>query len=165
MADETKAAGTANGTPAAGTNVPKMRLMGQYLKDLSFESPNTPGVLQGQREKPEMKIDMTTRNRKVDQGWEVELTMKATCDFGNTNGYVVEVTYAAVAAFEEEATDQVRAVMLNVEVPQILFPFVRSLMCDLTAQGSFPPLMMQPIDFRSAFIQRVQQEAAKAKKQ
>lgn len=163
MADETAPAAT-NG--AAATNqVPPMRLLGQYLKDLSFESPNAPDVLTKLREKPEIKIDMNTRNRKIDQGFEVELTMKASCDYGDTNGFVVEVTYGAAVAMADEVTDQVKAVLLNVEVPQLLFPYIRALISDLTAQGSFPPLVMQPLDFRQAFVKRVQEEAAKAQKQ
>lgn len=171
MADEPKANGA--DTPAAApqsqaqSQAPgvQMRLLGQYLKDLSFESPNAPEVLTKLREKPEMKIDMNTRNRKVDQGFEVELTMKAVCSYADIQGYVVEVTYAAVVAVAQEATDQVKAVLLNVEMPQLLFPYIRSLMSDLTAQGSFPPLVMQPLDFRQAFVKRLQQEAAKAQKQ
>ncbi len=142
---------------------PQMRLLGQYLKDASFESPHAPEVLTKLREQPEMKIDMNTRNRKVDRGFEVELTMKASCSVDKTQAYVVEVTYAAVVALAEAATDQVKAVLLNVEVPQLLFPYVRALMSDLTGQGSFQPLMMQPLDFRQTFVKRLQEEAAKAK--
>ena len=164
MADETKTQGANSAAPASAPGV-QMRLLGQYLKDLSFESPGAPDVFTKLREKPELKIDMNTRNRKVDQGFEVELTMKASCNYGDTQGFVVEVTYAAVVAIAEEATEQVKAVLLNVEIPQLLFPYIRALMSDLTAQGSFPPLVMQPLDFRQAFIKRVQEEAAKAKKQ
>ena len=160
--EEASAEGTA--APAAAPGV-QMRLLGQYLKDLSFESPNAPDVLTKLREQPNVKIDMNTRNRKVEQGFEVELTMKASCDYGDTNGFVVEVTYGSAVAIAEEANDQVKAILLNVEVPQLLFPYVRALMSDLTAQGSFPPLVMQPLDFRQAFVKRIQEEAAKAKKQ
>ena len=132
MADEN----TPTETPAAGdqpaAQVPgvQMRLLGQYLKDLSFEAPNAPEVLTKLRDKPEIKIDMNTRNRKVEQGFEVELTMKASCSYGGTQGFVVETTYAAVVAMSDEATDQVKAVLLNVEVPQLLFPYIRALMSD-----------------------------------
>lgn len=166
MADETPQDATANAVNnAAQQQGPQMRLLGQYLKDLSFESPNSPDVLTKLREKPEIKIDMNTRNRVVDQGFEVELTMKAACSYGDTQAFVVEVTYGAVVAVAEEANDQIKAILLNVEVPQLLFPYIRALISDLTAQGSFPPLVMQPLDFRAAFIKRVQEEAAKAKKQ
>jgi len=166
MAEETNNGAAA---PAAQPNSQaqgiQMRLLGQYAKDVSFESPNAPEVLTKLRDKPEMKIDMNTRNRKVEQGFEVELTIKASCSFGDMQAYVAEVTYAAAVAIADEATDQVKAVLLNVEVPQLLFPYVRAMLSDLTAQGSFQPLVMQPIDFRQAFVQRIQQEAAKAQKQ
>ena len=179
MADETdKKEAAAAPAPAEGNGAeqpaaqapaqpsgPPLRLLGQYLKDLSFESPNSPDVLTKLREKPEIKIDMNTRNRKVEQGFEVELTMKAECSYGGTQGFVVETTYAAVVAIAEEVNDQVTAVLLNVEVPQLLFPYIRALMSDLTSQGSFPPLVMQPVDFRQSFVKRLQEEAAKAKKQ
>ena len=69
MADETNQNETpaANGQAAPQAPGVQMRLLGQYLKDLSFESPNAPEVLTKLREKPEIKIDMNTRNRKVDQ--------------------------------------------------------------------------------------------------
>lgn len=165
MANETPTPAATPAGEAAAPKGPQMRLLGQYLKDLSFESPNAPEVLAKLRDKPEMKIDMNTRNRKVEQGHEVELTMKASCSYGETPGYVVETTYAAVVAMAEETTDQVKAILLNVEVPQLLFPYIRALMSDLTAQGSFPPLVMQPLDFRQSFVKRLQEEAAKAKKQ
>lgn len=165
MAKETKTKSEAAAQKTAQQPGVQMRLLGQYVKDISFESPNAPEVLTKLREKPDMKIDMNTRNRKVEQGFEVELTIKATCAFGEMQGYVAEVTYAAAVAIADEATDQVKAVLLNVEIPQLLFPYVRAMLSDLTAQGSFQPLMMQPIDFRQAFVQRIQQEAAKAKKQ
>ena len=167
MTDETNQNDTpvANGQAAPQAPGVQMRLLGQYLKDVSFESPNAPMVLTKLNEKPEIKIDMNTRNRKIEQGFEVELTMKASCSYGGTQGFVIETTYAAVVAIAEEATDQVKAILLNVEVPQLLFPYVRALMSDLTAQGSFPPLVMQPLDFRQAFVKRIQEEAAKANKQ
>lgn len=165
MADETKQDDGANSAAAPQPPEVQMRLLGQYLKDLSFESPNSPDVLTKLREKPQISIDMNTRNRKVEQGFEVELTMKASCIYDGTAGFTVEVTYAAVVAIGEGANDQVKAILLNVEVPQLLFPYIRALMSDLTAQGSFPPLVMQPIDFRQAFVKRIQEEAAKAQKQ
>ena len=165
MADKTTPA-VANGVASTSPRKkPPLRLLGQYLKDLSFESPNAPDVLTKLRDKPNIKIDMTSRNRKIDRGIEVELTMKASCDYGDTPGFVVEVTYGAVVAIAQETKDQVKAVLLNVEVPQLLFPYIRALISDLTAQGAFPPLVMQPLDFRQAFVTRVQQEAAKAMKQ
>lgn len=160
--DKTAANGSREATQAPG---PQMRLLGQYLKDLSFEAPNAPDVLTKLREKPEINLDMQTRNRKLDRGLEVELTMKAGCSYDGTQGFVIEITYAAVVGLPEEVSDQVKAVLLNVEVPQLLFPYIRALMSDLTAQGSFPPLVLQPIDFRQAFIKRLQEETAKAKKQ
>ena len=165
MAETSQSNGAAPKPTEATAQGPQLRLLGQYLKDLSFESPNAPDVLTKLREQPEIKIDMNTRNRKIEQGFEVELMIKASCDYAGQSGFVIEITYAAAVAIAEEATDNVRAVLLNVEVPQLLFPYVRAIMSDMTAQGAFPPLLMQPIDFRQAFIKRVQEEAAKAQKQ
>ena len=165
MADETPQAPAANGAAPAQPQGPQMRLLGQYLKDLSFESPNAPGILTKLNQKPEIKIDMNTRNKVVEQGLEVELTMKAACAYGGEQGFLVECTYAATVALNEDLNEQVKAILVNVEVPQMLFPYIRALMSDLTAQGAFPPLVMQPLDFRAAFIKRVQEQAAKAQKQ
>ena len=166
MADDTpKAPAPANGTAPAAAQGPQMRLLGQYLKDLSFESPNAPMILTKLNKKPEIKIDMNTSNKVVDQGLEVELTMKAECGYEGEQGFIIEVTYGATVALAEGMNDQVKAILVNVEVPQMLFPYIRALISDLTAQGSFPPLVMQPLDFRAAFIKRVQEQAAKAQKQ
>lgn len=166
MADETNnAPAAANGTDQAAAQGPQMRLLGQYLKDLSFESPNAPMILTQLNKKPEIKIDMNTKNKVVEQGLEVELTMKAECSYEGQQGFLVEVTYGATVALAEGMSEQVKAILVNVEVPQLLFPYIRAVISDLTAQGSFPPLVMQPLDFRAAFIKRVQEQAAKAQKQ
>ena len=139
MADETPQNPAAtNGTAQPQPQGPQMRLLGQYLKDLSFESPNSPNILTKLNQKPEIKIDMNTRNKVVDQGLEVELTMKAECSYDGEKGFLVEATYAATVALNEGLNEQVKAILVNVEVPQLLFPYIRALISDLTAQGSFP---------------------------
>ena len=141
MADETPQNPAPEQTPPAQPTQPQgpqMRLLGQYLKDLSFESPNSPSILTKLNQKPEIKIDMNTRNKVVEQGLEVELTMKAEATYDGQKGFVVEATYAATIALADGLTEQVKAILANVEVPQLLFPYIRSLMSDLTAQGSFP---------------------------
>ena len=163
--DKPTAPATANGADQAQAQGPQMRLLGQYLKDLSFESPNAPMILTKLNQKPEIKIDMNTRNKMVERGLEVELTMKAECSYEGETGFVVEVTYGATVSLAEGMSEQVKAILVNVEVPQMLFPYIRALISDMTAQGSFPPLVMQPLDFRAAFIKRVQEQAAKAQKQ
>lgn len=138
---------------------PQFGILVQFIKDLSFESPNAPASLQGPGENPHLQINVQVRAIKhADEIYEVELIFesKAHSDAGVI--YNIELIYAAmfqVSNIPEEHITQ----LLHVDAPMILFPFMRRVVADMTRDGGFQPLMLDPIDFGVMF----QQNTGKAK--
>jgi preprotein translocase subunit SecB len=130
-----------------------------YTKDVSFEAPKTPGIFQ-QEWKPETKINLNTGVQKLsDEIYEVALTVTVTTQLGEEIAYLAEAKQAGIftiIGFNEEEM----GTMLGVYCPNQLFPFAREVLSDLITKGSFPQMMLQPINFEALYAQH-QQELAK----
>ena len=130
----------------------------QYVKDLSFEVPGAPQIFTTLRAQPQVAINLDVQARRVQDGqpvFEVSLVIKAEASDPNapTNGgtqtppvFVAELTYAGVFTLNGLPDNAVEPVLL-VECPRILFPFARNILSDVTRDGGFPPVLLQPIDF------------------
>jgi preprotein translocase subunit SecB len=136
----------------------------QYIKDLSFENPRAPHSLLQQKEPPEVQLSVDVKAQGLGQNvYEVLLTVAAKAVAGGAAAggggepvFVTELTYAAVVTLRE-MPQEVVPVLLLVETPRLLFPFVRSVIANATREGGFPPLLIHPIDF--AELLRRQQTA------
>ena len=166
MSDQTEspAAGeaTAGDTEPAGEAKPPLAVSAQYIKDLSFEAPNTPAVLgRMQRETPEIGINIDVRATGLQDGiYEVVLHIKSECKIADTVAFIVELSYGGVFSINVPA-EQIQPVLL-IECPRLLFPFARNIVADATRDGGFPPLMLGPVDFISMYrnqLQKQQQDA------
>lgn len=146
-------------TPAAPATAPAPPLVVniQYLKDLSFEVPGAPQIFTTLRAQPAVAINLDVQARRVQDGqpvFEVSLVIKAEASDPTppTNGgtptpvFVAELTYAGVFTLNGLPDNAVEPVLL-VECPRILFPFARNILSDVTRDGGFPPVLLQPIDF------------------
>jgi preprotein translocase subunit SecB len=137
----------------------------QYIKDLSFENPRAPHSLLQQKEPPEVQLSVDVKAQGLGQNvYEVLLTVSARAVAGGAAGggdpvFVTELTYAAVVTLRDTPPELV-PVLLLVETPRLLFPFVRSVIANATREGGFPPLLIHPIDF--AELLRRQQTAVPA---
>lgn len=145
-------AAEANGLdPAAGQ--PQVSILTQYVKDFSFENPNAPASLQ-MTEQPRIEINVNVNARRSgDDLYEVELKIEARATTGETTAFVVDLLYGGLFGLRnlpEEALEP----FLVVEAPRILFPFARRIVADATRDGGFPPLMLEPIDFGSLYMQQ-----------
>ena len=145
-------------------NMPVFRLEKLYLKDLSFESPNTPEVffLQDQEPKVEMNLKMT--NKKVDdKHWEICLEISATITDTKSDKtlMIVEVEHAAAFLMENIPEEHIEQV-LHVDCPTILFPYTRQIISQVTVDGGFMPFLMEPINF-PALYQSKKQKAQEQK--
>ena len=131
----------------------------QYIKDLSFEVPNAPAVYSTLRAQPNVNINLDVNARRIQDGqdvFEVTLQIKAEAtdpqpaSTGNgqqpSSVFIVELAYAGVFTLTGVPEDAVEPVLL-VECPRILFPYARSILSDVTRDGGFPPVLVQPIDF------------------
>jgi preprotein translocase subunit SecB len=127
-----------------------------YAKDVSFEVPNAPQVFQ---EAGQADIKMSLAQKVEDLGenqFEVVLTVTVTASVGEKTAYLAEVAQAGifmVSGFNEQSAHAV----MNTMCPNTLFPYSRQLISTLVAEGGFPPLVLQPVNFEQMYAQRMQQ--------
>lgn len=153
-----------NGVAPNG-GAPMLAVVAQYLKDLSFENPRAPLSFTEQGA-PNIDVDVNVNARPIGPSrYEVEVTVVARAQRAGDVVFVVEAAYAGAFEIQNVPQDQMELVML-VECPRILFPFVRQIIADATRNGNYPPLMLEPIDFYAVYQQsqarRAQPEAALA---
>ncbi len=153
MAEETTNE-TGNGNGAAGDDSPaQINVLGQYVKDLSFENPRAPTSLQGPGENPNLKVNINVNARRLEE--EVyESEIRFTANASNKDGtlYHLELQYAGLFRLHKIPEDVLQPLLL-INCPTLLFPFVRRLIADLTREGGFPPLLLDPIDFSAIYEQ------------
>ncbi|MGS2722799.1 protein-export chaperone SecB [Porticoccus sp. GXU_MW_L64] len=135
-----------------------------YLKDLSFETPQGVEAFRKQW-KPNVNQEMTTKTKKVEDGlYEVTLQLTITVKSEEEALYLVEVQQAGlftVTGLEGQQLAQV----LNTACPNMLFPYAREVIDNVVTKGSFPALMLPPINFDALFVQALAQAKAQAEQQ
>ncbi len=139
--------------------VAPIQFLGQYIKDLSFEAPSAPDIFQDLRQtSPDIPIaiDVAVRELKSDQ-YEVALTIHIEATVGDKAVFILECTYGCVVKIGDIGDENVRPVLM-IEVPRQLYPFVRQIVADMTVQGGFPPLMLQPVDFIDLYRKKYETE-------
>ncbi len=147
--------------PAPGTAAPQtppLVVNIQYVKDLSFEVPGAPAIFTQLKANPSVNINLDVQARRIQDGqnaFEVSLVIRAEAheappaDGGTPNAtavFVAELTYSGVFTLSNLPDNAVEPVLL-VECPRILFPFARNILAEVTRDGGFPPVLLQPIDF------------------
>ncbi len=130
----------------------KSKIITQFIRDLSFENPNGPGSFQAGSERPAINanIDVKAQNRKGTNVYEVELQINVGAKRGDDNLYLVDLKYIGLFQIEN-LTDDIKEAYLLVECPRILFPFAIRIIYDLHADGSLPPLMLDPVNFAELY--------------
>ena len=139
----------------AGDGAPSLKILGQYLKDLSFENPNAPHSLGIQQGQPEINISVNVNaNKMAETDFEVELHLEAKATHESNTVFAADVLYAGIFRIENIPDEQLHAVVL-IECPRMIFPFARQVLADATRNGGFPPLMLDPIDFAAMYQKRL----------
>lgn len=129
-----------------------------YVKDSSFESPNAPESFQKQW-KPDVKLDLNSRSRKLsDDTFEVDVKVTATAKNDGETAFLVEVVLGGIFHIKGIEGEQLKQ-MLGAFCPNILFPYVRENIDQLVTKGSFPALMLAPINFEALYQQAQAQQA------
>ncbi len=149
----------AAGDPARG---PRISNTVQYVKDLSFESPNSPASILGSKETPDGELSVQVKSRQLggDQ-YEVVLQFQIEGSKSDETAFLVELQYAGifdVSGFSDD--DHQKALMI--ECPRLLFPFARRVIADTVRDGGFPQLMLGTIDFVQLYQNYLQQNQAGA---
>ncbi len=140
----TEAAGQQNATAATFT------INAQYVKDLSFENPNIPGLLTLEAE-PSVEMNIDVKGSNLDNDfYEVVLTLSCKGTSGETTLFVAELSYASLISLNDVPEEQIQRILF-VECPILMFPFARNIIADATRDGGYPPILMQPVDFQAIF--------------
>jgi len=145
-------AGDGNGAP----QLPNFQVVGQYIKDLSFENPGAPAGLT-ERPQIEFGIDVQAR-RGDDQHFEVEIKLRVHAKSEARQLFLLELAYAGLFRLTNIPEDAVQPILL-IQAPHMLFPFARRIIADVVRDGGMPPLMIEPIDFVALYQAKMGQAA------
>lgn len=158
---DSSANGKANGSGAGITGAERQfGLRRLYLKDVSFEAPNSPAVFTENPGEPEIKLNLRTSHREVgDGGTEVILHISAQALVGERTMFLIELDQAGVFQISGFAPEEQRAIV-GIACPNTLFPYAREAISSMVQRGGFPPLVLQPIDFTMLYNQAANQQPA-----
>ncbi len=163
MADE--AAKTENGAAAAQPQPPQMRVLGQFIRDLSFENALAVKGVEGEV-KPEINVEVSldAKKRPVDHQYEVISKYKVTSKNQDSGQplFLMEMEYGGIFHVENVPEEQLHP-FLMIECPRMLFPFVRRIVSDVTRDGGFPPLNLDTVDFLALYRQELARRAEAGK--
>jgi preprotein translocase subunit SecB len=133
-----------------------------YIKDLSYETPDTPNVFQ-QKWEPELNLELNTTSTQLENNvYEVVLTVTATVANQKSTAFLVEVKQAGIFSIQGAATKQLEH-LLNSFCPNILFPYAREAITSQVINGSFPQLVLAPINFDALYMQQMEEKQKKIK--
>ena len=142
----------------AGDDDKQYALNKLYLKDASFEAPNTPAVFTAQWA-PEVNVNLQTANKALgEDNYEIVLTVEVEAKQDGNTAFLVEVQQAGVfrmKGFDPEESGR----LLGAYSPNVLFPFAREAIADLVGKGGFPTVLLQPINFDALYQQQLQKLA------
>lgn len=155
MADDTQ-----GGSAPQPASQPSMNMVGQYIRDLSFESPGAPGSIMLGGANPAFNVSISVGVKKqADDVYAVELTLNAKATREEAVLFNVELIYGGVFRVRNIPENQLSQ-LLMIECPRLIFPFARQVLASTTQQGGFPPLMMEPVDFTAIYRQNLAKLAA-----
>ena len=145
----------------ANEGQPQFALQRIYTKDISFESPNAPQIFQ-QQWQPQVNLDLNTSNERLNEHqFEVVLSLTVTAKMDEKTAFLVEVQQAGVFYISGFEGDQLGH-MLGAYCPNILFPYAREVIDSLVNRGSFPALMLAPVNFDAVYAQALQSQQEEA---
>lgn len=137
-----------------------IKILGQYVKDLSFEVPSSPEIFLNPQEKPDIAISINIDAKKLsDDLYEISLKISADASADKKRIFVCEVIYSGIFSIQNVEDDMMEQILL-IYCPNLLFPFARRIIANNTIDGGFPPLMLDPIDFTNLYKRRQEEVAA-----
>jgi preprotein translocase subunit SecB len=158
--------GNGNGTTVAASNGQRgvtpiqAQVVGQFIKDLSFENPNIDKIMgDGPGDNPNIQLEVNVDARTADADknvYESAINFRAHATSKIGTIYDLEVVYAGLFRIQNVPKEALEPFLL-VNCPAILFPFLRRLLADITREGGFPPLLLDPIDFGALYVRRQQE--------
>ena len=153
MADQ-EPASSGNGS-GENTNEPQVSILAQYIKDLSVENPSSPQVFSWQVQ-PNLDVQFNIAvNGAAESVHEVILKIDVTARSENGVHFVVDLSYAGLFGLRNLPEEALQPFLL-IEAPRLLFPFARQIIAEAVSSTGFPPLLLDPIDFASAYMAQLE---------
>ena len=141
---------------------PSLTMHAQYIKDLSFENPRASEVFTKHTGQPDVEVSINVNSNALNnEQYEVVLILNATATVESKPLFLVELNYGGVVS-ASNISDEEKNAFIMIEGPKLLFPFARATIANVTREGGFLPLNLQPIDFMAVFranLQAKQKEA------
>jgi preprotein translocase subunit SecB len=145
---------------AGQEELPQLSVVGQYIKDFSFENPNAPKSLAGSQEAPQISIQINVNAAPMsDTDIEVVLMIAGKAESGGSLMFNFELAFGGVFRIRNVPQESLNAVVL-IECPRLLFPFAREIIATTVRNGGFPPLLLDPVDFVALYRQKMAQMPA-----
>ncbi|MCF6220362.1 MAG: protein-export chaperone SecB [Robiginitomaculum sp.] len=150
---------TQQGNGAEAEQQPMLRILAQYTKDASFENPNAPDSLRQDQPTPAISINIEIGRQMLDENTvEVVLMLGAKAERDGKPVFLCELEYAGLFAFGNVAEEHIQPMIL-IECPRLLFPFARQIMAEMTQNGGYPPILLEPPDFAAMFRDEMMRRA------
>lgn len=143
-----------NGNPQGGPEGTPLRIqiVGQYVKDLSFENPGAPASMAA---RPQIDLGVDLQARRLDaERFEVELKLRVNAKAEEKPLFLLELAYGGLFMIQN-APEEILQQILLIDGPHLLFPFARRIVADAIRDGGMPPLMIEPIDFAALYRARM----------
>ena len=154
--------------PAADKPAPIFRLQKLFLKDLSFENPNAPEVFVTKQGEPKVDVNLSLKNKKMagDDLYEVSISITAKITHGEEGKtlFIIEVEQAGIFLIKNVPAEHLTAV-LAVDCPNMMFPYTRQIISQVTVDGGFVPFLMEPVNFLALFNNQQRQAQEQQKTQ
>ncbi len=154
---------TTNGGPAAPQpqqQSPALNVLGQYIKDFSFENPNAPRSLAPSETQPAINIAINVGVQQLGQSeYEVALKLEGKAENSGSVLFAFDLTFAGMFRLQNVPPEHLQPLLL-IECPRLLFPFAREMIATSVRNGGFAPLLLDPVDFVALYQQRLAQASA-----
>lgn len=138
---------------------PRFHVTGQYVKDLSFENPRAPQSLIATDEKPKIEVTVDLNASKLrDDLYEVGLRIGVKANVKDQPLFLTDLEYAGLFTLQNIPEERLQQILF-VDCPFVIFPYARRVISDVTRDGGFPPLMLEPIDFFAMYKKRAEAQA------
>ncbi|MCF2521288.1 protein-export chaperone SecB [Bradyrhizobium sp. G127] len=152
-----------NGAPLENNAPPQLNILAQYIKDFSFENPNSPNSLTTQEQQPQINIQINvTATAIAESDFEVALTIEGKAENESLLLFGFELVYAGVFRILNVPQESLHPFIM-IECPRLLFPFAREIVASAVRNGGFPPLMLDPVDFVGLYRQNMARQAEQIK--
>ncbi|MBF9057905.1 protein-export chaperone SecB [Rhodobacterales bacterium HKCCSP123] len=154
-------------TPEGQPVLPKLQILGQFVRDMSFENIAAQKALKANVQ-PEVQVQVALDARKREADDQYDVIMKLKVDSKTKEDkpqpiFLLELEYGGIFKVENVSKEQLHPFLL-IECPRMLFPFVRRIVSDVTRDGGYPPVNLDTIDFLALYRQQLAQRAAAAPK-